>query len=325
MNRLAKYLATRAAKALIVVVVIAIFNFFLIRMAPGDPAQVMAGESGSADAVYVEQLRQEFGLDKPLGTQLGIYLRHLAQLDLGYSHRQNQTVADLISDRLPATLLLTGCAFFLALALGVTLGVMAARRVGTWTDTLITVGSLLAYATPIFWIGLMLILLFSVQLEWLPAYGMNTVGENLTGLAYAVDVGKHLLLPTVTLALFYMAIYARLTRASILEVIQMDFVKTARAKGMPEGTIIRRHVLRNALLPVITYAGIQAGSLIGGSILIETVFAWPGIGRMAFEAVVQRDYSVMLGIFFVTSVVVVAINLVTDIVYSVVDPRIELK
>jgi peptide/nickel transport system permease protein len=197
--------------------------------------------------------------------------------------------------------------------------------VGKWGDTVITTLSMLAYATPLFWVGLMLVLLFSVNLEWLPAFGYESVGANLSGLARVADVARHLLLPALTLGMFYMAVYARLTRASILEISQLDFVKTARAKGLSERTVIVRHVLRNALLPVITYAGIQAGGLIGGSLLVETVFAWPGIGRLAFDALIQRDYSVLLGVFFMASLIVVVVNLVTDILYTVADPRIELK
>jgi len=321
----ARFLLTRLLKALIVIAAIAVANFFLVRMAPGDPAQVLAGQSGAADEKYLAQLRQQFGLDQPLPTQLGIYLTSTARLDLGYSHRQQQPVAQLIAERLPATLLLTGCAFLLSLAAGVALGVWSARKVGSWTDSAITTGALLFYATPIFWAGLLLVLVFSVKLDWLPAYGMATIGGTLTGAAAALDVARHAILPVLTLSLFYMAIYARLTRASMLEVSQMDFVKTARAKGLTEHEVMYRHVLRNALLPVITYAGIHAGGLVGGSIVVETIFAWPGVGRLAFEAVSQRDYPVLLGIFLVISVLVVIINLLTDVLYAVIDPRIELK
>ena len=237
------------------------------------------------------------------------------------SHRQQRTVASLILERLPATLLLTGTAFVFAIAAGVALGAAAARRVGRITDTIITVLALGFYATPIFWVGLMLVLVFSVWLGWLPSFGMGTVGADLHGFAAVLDVVPYLVLPSLTLGLFYMAVYARLTRASMLEVADQDFVKTARAKGVPEGRILRRHILRNALLPVITFAGIQAGQLIGGSILVETVFAWPGIGRLAFEALLARDYQVLLGVFLCTSVLVVLFNLVTDLLYLVADPR----
>ena len=321
----ARFLLVRIVKAVVVVCAIAVANFFLVRMAPGDPAQVLAGQSGAADEKYMVQLREQFGLDKPLPTQLYIYLSNTARLDLGYSHRQQQPVAQLIAERLPATLLLTGCAFLLSLAAGVMLGVWSARNVGSWADSAITTGALLFYATPIFWAGLLLVLVFSVKLDWLPAYGMSTTGATFLGASAVLDVVRHAILPVLTLSLFYMATYARLTRASMLEVSQMDFVKTARAKGLTEREVMYRHVLRNALLPVITYAGIHAGGLVGGSIVVETIFAWPGIGRLAFEAVSQRDYAVLLGIFLVISILVVIINLLTDLLYAAVDPRIDLK
>lgn len=324
-SRLPGYLLGRVVKAALVVLAIVVFNFFLIHAAPGDPASIIAGQSGAADAKFLEQLRAQFGLDQPLHVQLWLYLKGVLTLDLGFSHRQQMPVSTLLWDRLPATLLLTGAAFLFAVGIGVTMGALAARRVGTWGDSVITVLALAFYATPLFWVGLMLVLLFSVTLEWLPSFGMASVGVELHGVAAVLDVGKHLILPGLTLGLFYVAVYARLTRATMLEVADQDFVKTARAKGVPEGRILRRHVLRNALLPVITFAGIQAGQLIGGSILVETVFAWPGIGRLAFEALLARDYQVLMGVFFCTSVMVVVFNLITDLLYAVVDPRVEVS
>ena len=325
MSKIAGFLGRRVVKSILVLFMIAIFNFFLVRAAPGDPAEILAGQSGAADAEYIEKLRQDFGLDKPLTVQLASYLKDVATFDLGYSYRQQSPVSTLILAHLPATLVLALTSFAFALFAGVGLGIQAALRVGKWGDTVITTLAMLAYATPIFWVGLMLVLVFSVQLQWLPSFGYESVGANLTGVARFADIARHLILPTVTLGMFYMAVYARLTRASMLEIRQLDFVKTARAKGLSERTVIMRHVLRNALLPIITYAGIQAGHLIGGSLLVETVFAWPGIGRLAFDALVQRDYSVLLGVFFVASIVVVIVNLLTDILYTIADPRIELK
>ena len=321
--RFLRFLAFRLVKMVAVVLAIVVVNFLLIHAAPGDPASVIAGQSGAADAKFLEQLRQQFGLDRPLHEQLWIYMRGVLSLDLGMSHRQGRAVAGLIAERLPATLLLTGAAFVFAVVTGVALGAAAARRVGTWADSAITVLALGFYATPIFWVGLMLVLVFSVWLGWLPSFGMNTVGADLQGWAAVMDGARHLLLPALTLGLFYMAVYARLTRASMLEVADQDFVRTARAKGVGEGRILRRHVLRNALLPVVTFAGIQAGQLIGGSILVETVFAWPGIGRLAFDALLARDYQLLLGVFLCTSVLVVVFNLLTDLVYLAVDPRME--
>lgn len=321
----AQLFASRLVKAAAILIAIVVMNFFLVHAAPGDPAMVMAGEAGAADEKFVAQLREQFGLDRPLYEQLGTYVGKIVQGDLGFSYRQQRPVWDILAERLPATLVLTLTAFLLALAAGVALGTLAAVAVGTWADSAITVVALLAYATPIYWIGLMLSLLFSIQLGWLPAFGYETIGAGYTGLAHVADVAVHLILPVITLALFYMAGYARLTRASMLEVRSLDFVKTAKAKGLTQSRIVTRHVLRNAILPVITVAGIQAGQLVGGSILIETVFAWPGIGRLAFEAVLQRDYQVLLGIFLVTSIMVILFNILTDILYGLVDPRIQVS
>jgi peptide/nickel transport system permease protein len=321
--RIARFLIPRLIKMVAIVLAIVCVNFLLIHAAPGDPATVLAGQSGSADPEFVAQLRHQFGLDKPLSTQLWIYVSSVLRGDLGVSHLQQRPVLDLIMERLPATLLLTGTAFAFALLAGIALGAAAARRVGTWADSAITVLALGFYATPIFWVGLMLVLIFSVWLDWLPSFGMNTVGADLHGLAAIADSAQYLVLPALTLGLFYMAVYARLTRSAMLDVAGEDFVRTARAKGVPEGRILRRHILRNALLPVVTLAGIQAGQLIGGSVLVETVFAWPGIGRLAFDALLARDYQVLLGVFLTTAILVVLFNLATDLIYLLIDPRMQ--
>ena len=321
MNRL-RAAAIWVAKSIGVILAIIVLNFFLIRLAPGDPASVLAGEAGATDATFLQQVRSEYGLDRPLPRQLASYLGQILTLNLGYSYRQQRPVIDIIAERLPATLLLTGTAFVLALAAGISLGALAAGRVGGWADSIITALALGFYATPLFWVGLLMILLFSVHLGILPAFGMVTIGSSGTGLSGVLDVGRHLVMPAVTLALFNTAIYARLTRSSMLEVSRQDFVRTARAKGLPPGRVTRAHVLRNAILPVITMAGVQAGQLIGGTIVIETTFAWPGIGRLAFDALTERDYNVLLGVFLVSSVMVILFNLVADLLYRAADPRI---
>jgi peptide/nickel transport system permease protein len=317
------FILRRLGKAVVVVFAIVVLNFFLIRLVPGDPALIMAGEAGAADQKYLDDLRHEFGLDKPLWEQLALYVGHVAEGDLGYSYRQHLPVTQLIAERLPQTLLLTGTAMLIALVIGIALGAVAAMRAGTWADSAITAAAMVVFATPSFWIGLMAVLLFSLQLDWLPPFGMVTIGTNLSGFALVSDVAQHLVLPATTLGLFFVAIYARLTRAAMLEVADLDYVRTARAKGLTEARVVRRHILRNALLPVVSYAGLQAGYLIGGSVLIETVFAWPGIGRLAYDAVFSRDYTVLLGVFIVTSIMVIVFNLLTDLVYTLVDPRIE--
>ncbi len=315
----------RLGQGVATLLLIAIINFMLIRAAPGDPATVLAGETGAADEQFMAELRARFDLDRPLPQQLLSYLGRLLQGDLGESYRQQAQVLDLILERLPATLLLTISAFVLSLLFGVALGAWASRHAGKWQDSAITTLAMVFYATPLYWVALMGVLLFSVQLDWLPGFGYETVGAQFTGWARVLDIAHHLVLPTLVLALFYMAIYARMTRATMLEVASQDFIKTARAKGLPESRVVRAHILRNALLPVVTLAGMQAGAMVGGAVLIETVFAWPGIGRLLFEALAQRDYALLLGTFLVTASIAVLFNLLTDVVYTWVDPRIELS
>ena len=324
MPRVVRYLTWRLLQAIPIVVGIAVFNFLLLQLAPGDAADVLAGEAGGATPEYIAELKARFGLDQPVPIQLGKYLWSVARLDLCFSFRHNMPVLDLIISRLPATLLLMGAAIALAFSLGVLLGVTAARHVNRPLDTVISVGALLAYATPIFWIGLMMILLFSVQLGWLPSSGMRTIGIELSGFEYAVDVARHLILPATALSLFFMALYTRLMRASMLEVYALDYVTTARAKGLTERRIAFKHVLRNALLPMVTMLGLQIGSMLGGSVLVETVFGWPGLGRLAFEAVFQRDNNLLLGILLLSSVLVVIVNVIIDLAYARLDPRIEV-
>lgn len=321
---MARFIFERLLKAVLILLCIAVLNFFLIRAAPGDPATIMAGESGAADEIYLQQLRERFGLDEPLHMQLFAYLSSVMQFDFGYSYRQQLPVLDLIVDRLPATLLLSISAFVISLVLGIAAGAFASARQGSWSDSLISTAALMFYATPLFWLALMAVLLFSVQLGWLPGFGYETVGAGYTGFRRMLDILLHLILPASTLGLFFMAIYARMTRASMLEVNMMDFVKTAKAKGLRPSIVQRRHVLRNAILPVVTLAGLQAGQLVGGAVLIETVFAWPGIGRLMFDALSQRDYNLLLGVFIMSAAMVLLFNLITDVLYRLVDPRIRV-
>jgi peptide/nickel transport system permease protein len=318
-------IAAGLAKIVAVILVIATFNFILAHAAPGDPAQVIAGQSGAADAKLLDQVRAAYGLDQPYLVQLATYLKRILMLDLGYSYRQQRSVLSLLAERLPATLLLTGTAFVLSLISGIALGTIAGTRAGKWSDTFFTTLSLFLYAMPVFWLGLMLVLLFSVQLDWLPAFGYVTIGVDMTPWQRARDIAWHLILPVISLAAIYLAIYARLMRSSIIEVKQQDFIKTARAKGLTQGRIVTRHLLRNAILPVVTVAGMQAGGLVGGAVVVETVFAWPGLGRLIYDAVLQRDYPVMLGIFLLMSVVVIALNLVTEGIYRLIDPRMSMR
>lgn len=318
------YVAGRLGLAIPVLLCIAVLNFFLIHLAPGDPASVMAGEGGSATPEYMAMLRHKFGLDQPLPFQLWHYLVNISHLDLGYSFRNDEPVLDLILDRLGPTLLLMGTAFLISVCAGTLLGLLAGTGRNSWRDAASSILALLASATPSFWLGLMLIVLLSIRLEWLPTSGFETIGSFYEGRAYVLDVGRHLVMPALSLALFYLALYTRVMRASVIEQANMDYVTTARAKGQTERGILFGHVLRNALLPVITMAGVQAANLIGGSVVVESVFGWPGIGTLAFSALQGRDLNLLLGIFLVSACVVVVINLVVDLAYVALDPRIEV-
>ena len=322
--RLARFLGHRFLLAIPVILGIVVLNFFLIHLAPGDAASVLAGESGAASPEYMEQLRRKFGLDQPMATQFGVYLLNMLHLDLGYSFRNDSPVASLILDRLWPTSLLMLTAFGTALVIGTLLGLVAATGRNSWRDAVISLVSLVAYATPGFWLGLMMIVIFAIRLGWLPTSGFDTVGADNEGWDEVWDVGRHLVMPAVALSLFYLAVYARVMRASVLEQVGMDYVTTARAKGQTEARVMTGHVLRNALLPVVTMAWVQAGNLIGGSIVVETVFGWPGVGTLAFNALQSRDLNLLLGIFFVSACLVVVINLAVDLVYVCLDPRMEL-
>ncbi len=319
-----RYIALRLVKTVLTVIAVVVLSFFLIRMAPGDAATVMAGQSGYADEAFMKSLRAEYGLDQPLPVQFWKYVQAVAHGDLGTSYVRRQPVLSVILERLPNTLLLDAFALVVAIAGGVWLGSLAARRPGSAGDNVVTVLSMVFYAVPQFWLGMMMVLLFAVWMPVLPPFGIETMGADYVGLARLGDVAEHMLLPGVTLGLYYMASYARLTRAAMIEVSDQDFVKTARAKGISEGQVSRHHILRNALIPLVTYAGLQASLLVGGSVLIENVFSWPGVGTLAYDAVQARDNPLLLGIFIVTAILVSLFNLVTDIAYSIVDPRVEL-
>jgi len=318
----AAYVLRRLLQAVPVILAIVVLNFLLLHLAPGDAAQVLAGEAGSASPEYIAELRQRFGLDRPLALQLALYVKQVLSLDLGFSFRHNMPVLALVAGRLGPTLLLMLTTLVVSVTAGIVLGLLAAARAGGWRDTLISILALVAYATPLFWVGLMLIVIFSIKLDWLPTSGMETVAAFHEGWARVVDIARHLVLPALTLSLFYMALYVRLMRAAVLEQAGMDYVTTARAKGLGEMRITLAHVLRNAVLPVVTMAGVQVGSLLGGSVVVESVFAWPGLGLLAFQALFARDFNLLLGIFFLSACLVVAVNLAVDVVYTLLDPRI---
>jgi len=323
MNERLRFIWRRLLQGIPTILLIIIACFFLLKLAPGDAAEVLAGESGAATKEYVDTLRTKFQLDKPVPVQLAAYVKNVLTLDLGYSFRQGTSVSSLIASRLVPTLLLMGAALGFAIVAGIVLGMAASNRPGGWVDQFVSVLSLLAYSMPMFWAGLMLIVVFSLRLEWFPTSGMEEVAMFHEGWTRVLDIAEHLVLPALTLSLFYLALFMRLMRAAMLEQRGMDYVVTARAKGLTERQILTRHVARNALLPIITMIGIQMGNLVGGSVIVETVFGWPGLGQLAFDSLFARDLNLLMGIFVVSAVLVVVVNILVDITYTLIDPRIK--
>lgn len=319
------YLVGRLIQIIPVALLIILANFFLLKLAPGDIVDVMAGEAGAATPEFMAALRQEFGTDQSLLLQLVSYYQKLLSFDLGYSFRNGMEVTALIADRLPATVLLAGASLLLASLIGVSLGWLSANTERGWLKGAISVFTSVGFATPLFWVGLMLIVLFSIHLRWLPTSGIENLDAEYQGFDRLADIAAHMVMPVISLALFYVAIYARITRTAIKDVQKLDYVRTAHAKGLNWRQVSIVHVLRNALLPVVTITGMQIGSVLSGSVVVETVFAWPGMGRLAFDAVMQRDLNLLLGILFCSSLVVMVANIVTDLIYAQLDPRIELK
>ena len=319
------YVALRALQVIPAVLAIAVLNFILLHMAPGDAADVIAGLSGHASAEMTAELRRSFGLDQPLIVQFFVYIGRLLTLDLGISLIQSRPVVELIAERMGATLILMLTAIGVAVGIGLLLGILAALRHRSWTDTALSVLALVVYATPQFWLGLMLIVFFSITLDIFPSGGMRTIGAEFGPIHSVLDVARHLVLPAGTLGLFYVALYTRLMRTSMLDIMTLDYITTARAKGMSELRIAFTHAARNALLPIVTLLGVQVGHLLGGSILVETVFGWPGLGRLVLDALLQRDLVLLLGILFISSVVVVLTNLLVDVIYGLLDPRLARK
>ncbi|MGJ7541773.1 ABC transporter permease [Variovorax sp. LT1R16] len=320
---LARQTLSRVLQGLALVLAVVVLNFVLVHAAPGDPVETIAGASGGMSAEMVAQLRTQYGLDKPLYVQLGVYLSKVLSGDLGYSYFFNLPVTQMIFERVPATLLLVLSAVLWAFVLGTTLGVLSARKPNGLLSQFITVLSMVGFAAPVFWMGIMLIILFASVIPILPVSGMRAADSSGGGFADVLDVLHHLVLPTVSLGLVYLAQYSRLARSAMLDVLGADYIRTARAKGLADRVVLYKHALRNALLPVVTVLGLQFGNVMAGAILVETVFNWPGLGRLAFDSVLRRDYPTILGVLLFSSVVVIVMNLVTDFCYRLIDPRIK--
>ena len=318
-----RYAASRLLQGLALVLAVVVLNFVLVHAAPGDPVETIAGASGGMSPELMAQLRAQYGLDKSLPVQLGVYLGKVLQGDLGYSYFFNLPVTSMIAERVPATLLLVLSSVLLAFVVGTAMGVLSSRKPNGMLSQFITVLSMVGFAAPVFWVGIMLVILFASLIPILPVAGMRSIDSTGGGLKDVIDVAHHLVLPTVTLSLVYLAQYSRLARSSMLDVLGSDFIRTARAKGLADRVVLYKHALRNALLPVVTVLGLQFGNVLAGAILVETVFNWPGLGRLAFDSVLRRDYPTILGVLLFSSIVVVVMNQLTDLCYRFIDPRIK--
>lgn len=323
MSNTIKHLMSRLAQGLALVLAVVVLNFVLVHAAPGDPVETIAGASGGMDEKLQAELRAQYGLDQPLPVQLGIYLGKVLRGDLGYSYFFNLPVSGLIAERVPATLALVLTSVLAAFLIGTTLGVLSSRRPNGWLSQTINVLSLVGFAAPVFWLGMLLVILLASVFPVFPVSGMRGIASDGRGLADVIDVLYHLVLPSLTLGLVYLAQYSRLSRAAMLDVLGADYIRTARAKGLSERVVLYKHALRNAVLPVVTVLGLQFGNVLAGAIVVETVFNWPGLGRLAYESVLRRDYPTILGVLLFASVVVVVMNQITDLCYRLIDPRIK--
>lgn len=309
--------------AIVLLLAVIMLNFFLIHIAPGDPVQTLVAEMGGATPELIAQLRADYGLDRSFPRQLLSYIIKVAQGDLGMSFTYDQPVVDLIMGRMVATLILVLTALVLAILSGTVLGIMSAQKPKSFFSGFVTLISLVGYSAPVFWTGIMLLILFSYLIPIFPSFGMSVVGGTGNMLDHILDVLHHLVLPAITLSSIYLAVYSRIARASMMDVLGSDYIRTARSKGLSERVVVYKHALKNAVLPVVTMAGLQFSQLIAGAVVVETVFSWPGMGQLAFESILRRDHTLLLGILFFSTLIVVIVNILTDLSYRLLDPRIK--
>lgn len=320
---LSQTIATRIGYGLLLLIGVLILNFTLISIAPGDIADSIAGDMGGADATVIEEIRERYGLNQPFYVQLWRYVSGVARLDLGFSYFYNTPVTQLILEKLPATLLLVFSSQILAILLGTFLGVLAAKKPNGVVSLLVTFLSLFGFAAPVFWSGILLIILFVSIFPIFPVGGMTDVTVEGGFFVQLLDLLHHLFLPMITLASIYLALYSRLARASMLEVLGADYIRTARAKGLPGRMVLYKHALKNALGPIVTVAGLQFSAVMSGAVVVETVFSWPGLGTLALQSILARDTPTIMGILFFSSFVVIVVNILTDITLRMIDPRIK--
>ncbi|MFC1571096.1 ABC transporter permease [Candidatus Margulisiibacteriota bacterium] len=316
-----KFIIRRLLQLIPLLIGVSLLSFFVMHLAPGDPTALFTDPNINPEDLA--RIRANFGLDKPVIIQYFYWLGNALRGNFGNSYTSSQPVISEILQRLPATLLLMVSSYILTLLITIPLGVISAVRKGTWFDNVVTVLSFAGMATPSFWLGLMLMLLFSVKLGWLPAVGMfDVLYHHPTIFHRWLDIAQHMILPLTTMTLLSLAGITRYQRATMLEVLNQDFIRTARAKGLPERVVIFKHALRNALIPIVTILGLSLPDLFGGAFIIETIFAWPGMGRLGVMAIFQRNYPMIMGIVVMSAVLIMLGNLFADIGYALVDPRI---
>lgn len=320
-----KTLLVRVFYAVILLIAVLVLNFSMMHLAPGDVADTISQSMGGADEEILNQIRADYGLDQPFIVQLGRYLGNVLQFDLGFSFFYNKPVTELILERLPATLLLVFVAQILALIIGVVLGVISARKPNGIASHFVTILALFGYSAPVFWTGILLLIAFSLKLPLFPVAGMRDITVDGGFFVQAADIARHLVLPVITLGSIFLALYSRLSRATMMEVLGSDYVRTAKAKGLSEREVVYKHALKNSLSPVITLAGLQFSAVISGAVLVEAVFSWPGLGTLAFQSIIARDTPTILGILFFSALVVIIGNLLTDLALRLVDPRMRGK
>ena len=314
----------RVFYSVVLLLAVLVLNFTLIHMAPGDPADVIAGEMGGATAEMLADIRKTYGLDRPLHEQLFTYIGKVFQGDLGHSFYFDRPVTELILERVGATILLVLTSLILAIVVGTFLGVFASQHPDGMLSHFVTLLALLGYSLPVFWTAIMLLILLAAPpVDMFPVSGMYDVTREGGAISYIFDVLHHLVLPVVALSTIYLAFYSRLSRASMLDVLGADYIRTARAKGLSERVVVYKHALRNGILPVVTFAGLQFSQLFSGAVLVETVFSWPGLGTLAFDSISRRDTPTLLGILFFSALIVIVANLLTDLSYRLIDPRIK--
>ncbi len=313
----------RILLGILLIIGVIVLNFFLLQAAPGDVVDAMLAEAGGGDPELAARLRKSYGLDQPVYIQLIKYLGQVCIGDLGYSFYYEEPVAKLLLSHLPTTLMLTLSALILAVIFGTLFGVYAAIKPKGVFSNFVTVFSLFGYATPVFWLGMIVLLVFALYLPWFPAFGIRSIPEPDDPLERVLDIIHHLVLPTFTLAVLYLANYSRISRASMLDVLGADYIRTARTKGLPERKVIFKHALKNASLPVVTLAGLQLAQVFSGAVLVETVFSLPGVGPLLYESIMRRDFPVILGVLFGAATTTIVANIITDLIYKWMDPRIQ--